>query len=422
MYDRMDTSVTVETTGIIGCAQDAIRGIIRDNYNVDLPYTWDWNLVVTTGPLQGKLTKRIGKFIHGCNGKRLSDHDRERIGTIARTNTATTNVHYVDFTEDFDWRDGDFGDSGSCFWGDNEAARMAMQDDDDYSAIRFYKDAEMEQGIARAWLCELSKGAMVVFNGYGMQTHEIAVVLAQIMEQDTKKQHVVRKISLSNYGQNTGMLYINAGKGFVVGTADAVGNRTALDFELEVYDENSAICEICNTHFDYENSGGYVDDTTLCDDCLSEYTSTCTHCHDQALNDNGETVSDKFYCDDCVSKLHSAGVLVTCDECDELHHVDNASTYEIVFADLDTEEQTLCDDCARDYETCVVCDSLFAAKDGEDTCPVCNKDGKGRCENCGDVVDALYPIIADGGEKKQVCTQCTLYYYGYRQEPLLVIA
>lgn len=422
-FTPQEDIITFHSKDISNTAKKDIIQLVKREYNVSLPDSWDFALNISIGEYRGKLSKRIAKFVYNVSGVKMANQHREMIGTISRRGTANLDEFVIDFTDDLDsWTSGDFGDNGSCFWGENKAARIAMDENDEFSAIRFYADDMGSKGIARAWIWD-GNNCVVVFNGYGMETQQIAVVLTQLLETSLNKPLTMRKISLSNFGSSCDLLYINSGKGFVIGEKSVVDRIDAIDFEFEIYDESISFCEICQTAFNIEWEGGFVGDTCVCTDCLQNETSICDGCQERFLNDDVTTVGDMVYCDHCLQTALQNDEVYLCEDCEEYHLATNDNTFvHAVRNDNgqgDVEIASLCEYCANSYNLCKVCGSLFYAEDVMEICPVCKENGNARCERCDDLVQAVYPIPnATTGQTEYACTDCTMAYYGYIQDRL----
>lgn len=128
----------------------------------------------------GKLPKRIERVFYSERKLKLTSEQKEAIGNFARSAMAKREVYYFDFTTKYDWRSGDFGDSGSCFWTDRSLAREILESNTTY-AIRFYHDDQGKEGFARAWIVFDEDNNPIVFNGYGLEAKEIATILATFL-------------------------------------------------------------------------------------------------------------------------------------------------------------------------------------------------------------------------------------------------
>jgi hypothetical protein len=157
------------------------------------------------------------------------------IGNIARANIVPSKEYYMDFDDELDWEDGEFGDSGSCYWGDRWGARNMLRDHGSF-AIRFFNrritpvsNKEKFDGFGRAWIVPdiPFEGSMVTFNAYpggDLTTNTVALILSQLFSLPYKR------IRLSNLGSTDRLLYINC-DGRLLGKEDKISEISAWDLE-----------------------------------------------------------------------------------------------------------------------------------------------------------------------------------------------
>ncbi len=165
-------------------------------------------------------------------------------------------------------------------------------------AIRFY-DSE-DNGIARAWVAPV-EDFNIVFNGYGFQdaTHSIASVLSRFLEKP------YRKIRLSNHKSDSGLIYINSGRGYVIG-----------DYKYESYDfywRMPFVCFDCEDDLPNHDYMG-LDGNAYCQDCFYNTYEYCGHCGDTIYRDYAVYIDEDpyFVCDDCCNRLYTR-----CSQCNE---------------------------------------------------------------------------------------------------------
>lgn len=203
---------------------------------------------------RGSLPKRIGKWYYDTYNKKLPESLASSIGNIVRKHTIPNKDYHFDFTRKFTWNSGDFGDGGSCFWGDRSEIRQRMMADPRFYAMRFFTERQVEpngvcstsreifykndknyyNGMSRAWLVkdevkvevnkkELTAPIHIIFNGYGMTTEQIASVFASYMGE------AMKAIPLTNYAKVTGGLYVND-TGYLIGDKSVIDKVGAYDF------------------------------------------------------------------------------------------------------------------------------------------------------------------------------------------------
>jgi hypothetical protein len=204
-------------------------------------WSWQWN-----DNKQGRLTKRLNKLIADQFGLTLGELANDPYMPMLGERLAHMRYPekgiYVDFTNNFDWYRGDFGDSGSCFWGDRTNARYAMQDNGFY-ALRVWKKVENNpyvkheyEGYCRAWLAPNtpSTGCFTLFNFYGgMSQPMVYAMLSRFLGMK-----IAEIGDLRNNGSTSEVLYIN-GDHYAFYTpdsaamyADGIGE---IDLDVEVY-------------------------------------------------------------------------------------------------------------------------------------------------------------------------------------------
>ena len=192
-------------------SQEGMAGI--DNYlgSQGLPRvdhtTSKW--IETKGKYRGKLPNRLGALFKKEHDIKLTPEQRTVIGNLAKMHMVPDEKYVFDFTDKFDWDSGDFGDRGSCFWGENNLARKVMMEQD-VIAIRFYN--VLDYGKARAWLYLLDDKVWILFNAYGaLTTQAIARIFAKHLTQDTDEQWDYCGLKwLTVSGDDEGLVYINA--------------------------------------------------------------------------------------------------------------------------------------------------------------------------------------------------------------------
>ena len=225
------------------------------------PCEWGWDWVNTKGMYRGKLPNRVAARIKSYYGLKLTSEQRSMLGNIARKHLCTKDHYTIDFTNEFDWRPGDFGDHGSCFWGDNYPARKVMEEND-VLAIRFYN--EDGKGFGRAWLYELSTDAWVLFNAYGPECPEAASVFAMQMERNTGDNWIYKELnSLVVCDHPRGLVYINGCPQIIYKDGYDPEDWIDLDWDVPYFP-----CEHCES-WTHEDEVYYDDDCNgpLCEDC-----------------------------------------------------------------------------------------------------------------------------------------------------------
>lgn len=140
---------------------------------------------------RGKIFKRISKYIHEYFEKRDPYYSRlytdQRLDEFRKEvlDVSVTGMNGVSFcfSDKFDWKAGDFGDSMSCFFTEKTRLMYAREkklfEHNGVKNIRFYREGE---GIGRAWIIPMRyigvKGRGQVFiNFYGVNMKHAKQVL-----------------------------------------------------------------------------------------------------------------------------------------------------------------------------------------------------------------------------------------------------
>ena len=304
----------------------------------------------------GKFPKRVAKYLHR-QGIKAAPEIVSEIGNIASRHVAQQSEYWIDFTDTIDWRAGDFGDAGSCYWGTNAAARDMLMENGAY-AVRFY--VPHENGIGRAWLAPYGD-AWILFNAYGpYDLMTIARVLSHVFGVS------YQRVRLTNQVSETGMLYINGGKGIAFGATPEL-----VDLEWE----GCEACAECGCSIDLDESYPDPDGRAICEDCYCNSYSSCDRCgetfsHESIVECHGRHAA--YLCEHCAGREG----FEPCRDCEHWHQC-SARTI---------DDEPLCDSCAEDWSYCDGCG--FCAQDaaefsGEYLCSGCLDQVAELCDGCG---------------------------------------
>lgn len=321
--------------GKIGLPEiDQIKSEIRKWTGQEMPDDWNWDWRVRgRGKYVGNLPKRIGKYLHLTHQYDLSLRQTEHIGNIAAAGCfKEPTVFYADFTQDFCWDAGAFGDGGSCFWGGRAAARDLMKKHGSW-AVRFFTDSTYWRGTARAWIYPVEDQCLLlVWNGYGMTTQQIAMILSVHFGNA-----YYGRIQLSNNNCTDGQLYLNdAGRAWALGPVAAFQGSSAPHYDFgwqeitppvqchscrDTIESRDAIrrrghywcqscaarrtytCTCCGTQFFVAAPANFTNVLGYCGFCYAVYTAVCDSCGDRFALDsdwpNDEPVSSISTCARC---------------------------------------------------------------------------------------------------------------------------
>jgi hypothetical protein len=356
---------------------------LRDLYGGDLARTIDLSQLTTK---EGKLTKRLSKLVKTM-GYELDQEQLSRIGAII-ANHAIGEFTY-DITDQFNWSAGDFGDGGSCFWGDRRDAKGMMMDAGGL-ALRFFDDDG--RGNARCWVMPY-KDTWICFNAYGCSLELVKTRLSFIYPT-----YHTKFIKLSNYHETAGTLYINRELGMLV--TEKVSTWKGVS--MEVGEEGSRYrCEDCNERI-REGNEVYIERRAsyICEDCYHSDYSTCEGCEricqcedmnsfDIRVRRGGIWLDRECYrCEECQSEDFDQ-----CEYCDFYIPVNEDLT--------ETLDGYVCGHCIENhYSRCEECESYY--RQGEGCCQVDEEEEEGQ----GMTYRAMIAKI----------TEANLYQAGYTRQ------
>lgn len=365
---------------------------------------------------EGTLIKRISKYIKDNWHTKIPPDVQARVGEGIRRRMVEDTIVYGDTTNVFDWHSGDFGDRGSCFWGDNAGAKDLICDNGGF-AIRLYMDDTYETGRARCW-CIPQDNVFYVFNAYP-KTQRIEL-FANILTQLLGLDYTNRKVDLCNYGSTGGLLYLNSGMGYAV-HHNSIDPGYEHDFEIDEDDYQGDTCYMCGCHVFDSDSYSDPSGNTICLSCYENNYTSCSRCGEVYSNDDvhqmhGGKYGGDWLCEYCTKE---AGYH-ECYSCEEWHR-DTIVAY---------DEEHYCEECySENFVTCEECGEEIHteyAKLFHDYyyCEECYPDViKGYCVQCErkDVIDQDGPRFEIDG--KEVCRACYQEYAarrdGYKQEVIV---
>ena len=381
--------------------------------------------------LRGKFAKRIAQWCKLIEAD-ISKEEVEEVAQLAATfNGDADSLFVYDFTQSFDWHDGDFGDGGSCYWNEYSGTRITLQENGFY-AMRAYSPGSRGYGIGRCWMCQLSPTEYIIFNAYfknsyireyqrdGHGLKLFARMLASHLGYD-----YIKSIGLCNYGDWDSAFYINDGAGYIISKDKS--DLDYYDFEMHV---EQYYCDSCEEYVSCETTevadGGYV-----CDYCLDRYYSMCEECDQYEYYECTHTVYShergnyiiceycwqnmaKEKCENCEEtvpaeqiKNNKNGLCDSCDDyarCTECGHIDHPEDME--FSRI--EDAYVCYDCAEKYyKECEQCgDLVFRSELDQGICPPCYE-SETTCSLCNSVFLLKNCNIYETDRRIVVCEHCS---------------
>ena len=292
----LDEKIVVHTT--VGVISPKGKSIVNQwladyYYPMQLPEWWDYRSKVDgKGKYVGSFCKRVAKYFYKEHNLKILNTHLGLLGSLISNHINKNDTYILEYTHNLDWKAGDFGDDKSCFWTGHQTARRSLKNGNAW-AVRFYEnmislndcyscstDVEFSlgstisrlKGFARAWICHTNKG-YVVFNGYGLETSDIARIVAHQLNLS------YQQINLTNRGETQELIYINGnsngkGNGFLIGHESVISNQNTVDLDLEDY---RSVCPKCKT-FINRDAKCYFERQIYCQCCFQEYFKMCKCC------------------------------------------------------------------------------------------------------------------------------------------------
>jgi len=232
----------------------------------------DWNL-----PGKGKLLKRFSKYIYQKYNTDLTPEYLEQVG-----NKLSASLMKWDLEVRFQklewntrlWCPGDYGDTGSCYFGGRKGAVTMMREAGNFYIILITKEGDK---FARAWMEKIDEENFVFFNLYSVGNKLVGLALAQQLAKHFGLPY--KKINLVNQGSSDGELWINQSSGYWIGNRkldkDSSDNEY-YDFNLDEIQEdendeddtsNYVTCSCCGYEGNEDNFYYDYNGERICEDC-----------------------------------------------------------------------------------------------------------------------------------------------------------
>lgn len=269
-----------------------------------------------TGENNTKIQKVIKKIYHVLGMKYPEKEWAEFWSEMLRIDK-TLYFRICDVKKEGWWDAGDYGDDGSCFWGDRAGARDTLEEEEQFRAVLFYDGALFSKlptfkelqakshGWGRCWLWYRKKGGFILFNFYNQEKNRfVGNILAQKIAESLGLHY--KSIQLDNNGEDSGTLYLNDGRGYLLTTEPATVSK--LDFRLRTYERSESddyTCDYCGVGVSEDMVYFSTNDEPLCERCFNNYYFVCDKCGETEHRDNMLTLenSDNCYCKDCIDKV-----------------------------------------------------------------------------------------------------------------------
>lgn len=214
------------------------------------------------------------------------------------------------------WNDGDFGKSGSCFWGSFKGSVPTIERDNNMYALLSY-DTESGEDDGRVWVSIHPSGkALRLFNFYGsLGSPELCEGLI--------KSHMGfgsnwKRSAYDIYNSLGELPYINGG-GLCLFDSDTLADTSDLgDVMLKQYLRH---CDLCDDAMTSDQSYTIADGRCICEDCFTYACFYCEYCSEYHISDEVECdkvlvpsfngrLREAFWCETCIE--YNA---IFCQEC-----------------------------------------------------------------------------------------------------------
>lgn len=268
----------------------------------------------------GKYMKRVSKELRGIGFVNIKKHTNP-MSQIVNEGILQGEIVEFSFTNTLDWKDGEYGDGGSCFWSCHSHNRD-MLEAEGHGAILFYKKGS---GIARVWALKAMFDG-VRYLGLTNFYNRYASLRRLDMAYAVEKRFDLKS---SEWYLNSN-IYMN-GDSMLLGKTLPAKSKTKDYTWVEIesfrggrYDQETgdggdrAECCSCGDWFE-EDEMYYVEGDMLCYGCAMDNSASCWSCGERHYHDNTtyfdriigrHSNCDGSICDGC---LHNYGVCANCD-------------------------------------------------------------------------------------------------------------
>lgn len=389
-----------------------------------LPSDWSWEWKVPRGTFAGTLPKRLQNWVYKKIGIKLPPPVISEIGNLAAQNTVGSATYHFDFNRTLDWKNGQFGDSKSCFWTQKTHMLPLLRGLGAF-AVRLYDGpGKKAAGLGRAfilpWSSALPHGvagpgdeieALFVFNGYGLfkKAYQNVVYSGEVKQYGEMQTLDYAKLIATHLGLNyervrvsvngnfQDPLYVNnEGRSSVlVGPTDVIRKYKPKreDDENEYYfmdwtwnDTYIAKflrrCTHCSKYLSIEQNEGHYfdeDETWYCNKCWETLSRACDVCGKISVRDKMFSLNSQrthetyFYCRD-----HRYTKASICSRCGYMGYRDNFLP--VIYQPRGKQHTSLgryCRDCQEYLLGCSGCGRLFSDKllqpqhNDQPLCPLC---------------------------------------------------
>jgi len=264
LYNQVNVNLP---TGILsGYGQDELGSYLSSQFYLtyhDVNYMFKeigTEAIVTKGNYCGTLSKRIKRYLFKKHNITLPPTLMGSMGEFISRHIDKDTSFLVDFTDKFDWKDGDFGDSGSCFWGSYRLARSIMENHG-CLAIRFFDPEDPDTGLGRAWLWFYDDNTALLVNSYIHSKEDIKYTMSRVLIEALGGIYSYNKVRVGYAHED---MYINGDNGILIGeSVDVDMCSLPLDDDYTCFDNyERKPCDYCG---DFLPEG----ETGLCESCTA---------------------------------------------------------------------------------------------------------------------------------------------------------
>ena len=197
---------------------------------------------------QGSFIKRLAKHIFKHFNVQV---DEKFLGKIANDckkyiNESGIDNFSIEFSESFDWRPGDFGDAGSCWFSYNCGAPQLIKDNGGCFVKVFIED----KGVARACILPYDNYHMILnvasSNYRLLSTNSIGRLIARV----TNVQHKLYPRGYTNIGKPSLQRRVLYGaSAILIGNTDNFPDKDILHLNLDETKYNTTCCDKCRKYY-----------------------------------------------------------------------------------------------------------------------------------------------------------------------------
>jgi hypothetical protein len=242
---------------------------------------------------QGKWIKRFRKalkdsFVFLDNDELRTDWYKDweaRLGSMIGEYVSSLKA-YIRIVDKIEWEAGDFGDSGSCYWGDRSGARHVISDSPNNGAIQIWEDTpDYFKGIGRCWYqYDKKDDVLCLWNRYGSMR---ITAIAEAVKIVLGFEHCLNDVQIQGVdGDGDYLMYVNGDCSLLVNDTYNKGGYQ-LNFPSKIMQAYAITeqtwCEFCEEEFDADDAYR-VHGMILCPSCFDSETTSCAVCNTAVFN------------------------------------------------------------------------------------------------------------------------------------------